>query len=267
MTWKILITNDDGIYSSGIKASYEALRDLGEVYVVAPAVQMSGVGRSMSIMKPVRVSHVHFDGMDGYAVDGTPTDSIIIGIHEIIGELPDLVVSGINMGENVSAESVTTSGTVCAALEAATQGCPAIAISQQMRDEEKFEFVFKPKNFSNSKKVLRLIAEKVLKSGTPAEVLNVNVPANCERIEFEVTRLAKRLYRTRVEERRDPRGRTYYWISGVEVEDSEPGTDIHALRRGKVSITPLTIDLTAKNLKDVEVWLNKNVGTYANIED
>ncbi len=252
----ILITNDDGIYSSGIRASYEALKDLGDVYVVAPAVQMSGVGRSMSIMRPVRLSHVYFDGMEGYAVDGTPTDSIILGIYKIIGDTPDLVVSGINMGENVSAESVMTSGTVCAALEGATHGCPAIAISQQMDDSEKFEFVFKPIDFSNAKLVLRSIAKKILKLGMPegANVLNINVPSKCEKIEFEVTRLAKRYYKTLIEERRDPRGRTYYWISGVEVEKAEPGTDIHALKNGKISITPLSIDLTS-NLENVKKWI------------
>jgi 5'-nucleotidase len=256
---KILITNDDGIYSSGIRASYEALKDLGEVYVVAPAVQMSGVGRSMSIMEPIRVSHIVFNGMEGYAVDGTPTDSVVIGIFRVIGSLPDLVVSGINMGENVSTESVTTSGTVCAALEAATQGSPAIAISQQTSDFEKFEFVFKPANYSLAKKVLRMLAKKVLENGMPSgvDVLNVNVPAGVDKIEFEVTKLARNLYKTRIEERKDPRGRSYYWINGVEVGIAEAGTDIYALRRGKVSITPITVDMTAlSKLETLEKWLS-----------
>jgi len=234
------------------------LKDLGKVYVVAPAVQMSGVGRSISIMEPIRVSHVVFNGMEGYAVDGTPTDSVIIGIYEIIGDLPDLVVSGINMGENISTESVTTSGTVCAALEAATHGCRAIAISQQMRDFEKFEFVFRPANFELAKLVLRKIASNVLERGLPegVDVLNINVPAGVEKPEFEVTRLARRLYRTRIEERKDPRGRSYYWIDGVEVRSAEEGTDIYALRSGKVSITPLTLDLTAHScIESVRKWV------------
>ena len=255
---RILITNDDGIYSAGIRASYEAVKDLGKVYVVAPAVQMSGVGRSISIMEPIRVSHIVFNGMEGYAVDGTPTDSVVIGIFKVIGELPDLVISGINLGENVSTESVTTSGTVCAALEAATQGSPAIAISQQTSSSEKFEFVFRPSDFTLAKKVLREVAIKVLEKGMPdgVDVLNVNVPAKAEKIEFEVTRLARNLYRTRVEERIDPRGRSYYWIDGEEVSTAEPGTDIHALRSGKVSITPLTLDMTAfSGMRAVEEWL------------
>ena len=224
---------------------------------------MSGVGRSISIMEPIRVSHVVFDGMEGYAVDGTPTDSVIIGIYEIIGDLPDLVVSGINMGENISTESVTTSGTVCAALEAATHGCRAVAISQQMRDFEKFEFVFKPANFQLAKLVLREVASAILEHGMPSEVdvLNVNVPAGVEKPEFEVTRLARRLYRTRIEKRKDPRGRTYYWIDGIEVGEAEEGTDIHALRNGKVSITPLTLDLTARSrIDEVREWVGRLKG-------
>ncbi len=254
---KILITNDDGFYSAGLKASYEALKDLGEVYVVAPLVQKSAVGRSMSVMEPIRVSEVRINDMRVYAVDGTPTDAVIIGIYEIIGEVPDLVVSGINLGENLSTEAVTTSGTVGAALEASSQGAPAIAISQEMDDSEKFEFTFKPFDFSLAKKVLKTLAKIVLDRGMPegVDVLNVNVPAKFEG-GIEVTRLAKRLYRTRVERRLDPRGRSYYWITGDEVEDAEEGTDIHAIRSGKISITPITIDLTA-NVESLRRWLHE----------
>ncbi len=254
---KILVTNDDGFYSAGLKASYEALKDLGDVYVVAPLVQRSAVGRSMSVMEPIRVSEVHVNDMKVYAVDGTPTDAVIIGIFKIIGEVPDLVVSGINLGENLSTEAVTTSGTVGAALEAATQGSPAIAISQEMDDSEKFEFTFKPYDFTLAKEILRKLAKLVLKKGMPkgVDVLNVNVPAKFSG-EIEITRLARRLYRTRIEERLDPRGRKYYWITGDEVEDAEEGTDIHAIRSGKVSITPITIDLTASvDLEELRRWL------------
>ncbi|RLI70532.1 5'/3'-nucleotidase SurE [Archaeoglobales archaeon] len=246
MAPKILITNDDGLYSAGLKASYEALRGLGEIYVVAPAVQKSGVGRSMSIMEPIRVSEVNVNGIKVYAVDGTPTDAVIIGIHEVIGEVPNITISGINLGENLSTEAVTTSGTVCAALEAATQGSNAIAISMELPDVEKFELFFKPYDFGFAKEILRSIARVVLKKGMPmgVDVLNVNVPSKPNG-EVEVTRLAKKMYKTRIEKRYDPRGRKYYWISGVERKEAEKDTDIHALKNGKVSITPLSIDLTA----------------------
>ncbi len=253
----ILITNDDGLYSAGLKASYEALKDLGDVYVVAPAMQKSGVGRSISIMEPIRISEVNVNGMKAYAVDGTPTDAVILGIHKIVGHIPDIVVSGINLGENISTESVTTSGTVGAALEAATQGSAAIAISLEVPDVDKFEFVFKPFDFSFAIKILRKLAETIIEKGMPegVDVFNVNIPSKPNG-EVEITRLARRLYRTRIEERLDPRGRKYYWIDGTEIEDAEEGTDLHAIRNGKVSITPLTLDSTARvDFNNLRRWL------------
>ena len=243
---KILLTNDDGLYSAGLKAAYEVLSELGEVFIVAPAVQRSGVGRSLSIMEPIRVSELKINGMRVYAVDGTPTDSVIIGMYEIIGEIPDLTVSGINLGENLSTEAATTSGTVGAALEAATHGSKAIAISLQMPDVSKFELTSKA-DFSFASKVLKDIAKVVLEKGLPegVDLLNVNVPARPNG-KIAVTRLARRMYIVSVEKRLDPRGRDYYWIHGDEVEDAEEGTDIHALRLGYVSVTPLSIDLTAR---------------------
>jgi 5'-nucleotidase len=255
----ILITNDDGLYSAGLKASYEALKDLGKVYVVSPVVQKSGVGRSISIMEPIRVSEVNANGMKAYAIDGTPTDAVIVGIHGIVGKVPDVVVSGINLGENISTESVTTSGTVGAALEAATQGSAAIAISLEVPDIEKFEFFSKPFDFSLAKEVLRELVGRTLRKGMPdgVDVFNVNVPSKPSG-GVELTRLARRLYKTRIEERLDPRGRKYYWVDGVEIEDSEEGTDLDALRRGKVSITPLTLDSTARvNFDGLKRWLDE----------
>ncbi len=254
---KILLTNDDGVYSAGLRASYEAVKGMGDVYVVSPAVQKSAVGRSISIMEPIRVSEVSIDGMGAYAVDGTPTDSVIIGIHEIIKGAPDVVVCGINIGENISSESVTTSGTVGAALEAATQEAPSIAISLQVPDIEKFESFSQKFDFTLAKKVLSAVVKKV-KQGMPpgVDVLNVNVPLDFSG-GVEVTNLARRLYRTRIEERLDPRGRKYYWIDGVEIEDENEGTDLHALRKGKVSITPITLDSTARvDLEELKRWFH-----------
>ncbi len=254
---KILLTNDDGIYSAGLKAAYEALCELGEVFVVAPAMQMSGVGRSISIMEPIRISKVRVNGMDIFAVDGTPTDCIVLGIHEVIGDVPDLTVCGINLGENLSSEAVTTSGTVCAALEAATQGSYAIAISLQMPDVNKFDLTC-GYDFSYAKKVLRWLAAKVAK-GLPegVDLINVNVPMNPNG-KIAVTRLAKRMYKVRIEKRVDPRGREYYWIFGEEVEDAEEGTDIHALREGYISITPISLDMTARvDFDEIQRWLGE----------
>ena len=257
---KILLTNDDGIYSSGIHAAYEALSDLGEVFMVAPATQKSGVGRALSIFEPIRVFQTRVNGIEAYAVGGTPTDSVIIGIYAIIGEIPDLVVSGFNLGENLSTEAITTSGTVGAALEGATQGSPAIAISIEVEDQgDKFHFGYMQKDFEIPKQILKRIARAVLKKGLPegVDLLNVNIPKEVsEDPEIEITRLARRIFRTSVDERFDPRGRPYYWIDGKEFESSEPGTDIHAVKSGKISITPVSLDCTSRiDFEVLKKWM------------
>lgn len=242
----ILLTNDDGIYSAGLRNAYETLIEIDEVVVVAPITQMSAVGRSISIMHPVRIYEMNINGMKAFAIDGTPTDAVILGIYEILKEVPDLTVCGINLGENLSSEAVTTSGTVCSALEAATQGSKAIAISMEMHDKEKFEPTC-DYDFRNAKKVLRWVAKKVIRESLPGDVdvLNVNVPKSFNG-RIRITRLARKMYETRVEKRIDPRGREYYWIHGIEVENAEEGTDIHALRNGFVSITPISLNATSK---------------------
>uniref|UniRef100_A0A7J2TLE9 5'-nucleotidase SurE n=1 Tax=Archaeoglobus fulgidus TaxID=2234 RepID=A0A7J2TLE9_ARCFL len=248
----ILLTNDDGIYSAGLRAAYDVLSKIDDVVIVAPIAQMSAVGRSISIMRPVRIYEMKVNGIKAYAIDGTPTDAVILGIYGIIGKIPDLTVCGINLGENLSTEAVTTSGTVCSALEAATQGSKAIAISMEMHDREKFEPTIED-NFENAKKVLDWVVKKVLRDGLPEgiDVLNINVPRNFNG-KIKITRLARKMYRTRVEKRIDPRGREYYWIHGIEIEDAEEGSDLEALRRGFVSITPISLDATSK--KALEGW-------------
>jgi len=253
-----LLTNDDGVHSAGLKASYDTLNKLGDAYVVSPAVQKSGVGRSISIMEPIRVSELTVDGMKAYAVDGTPTDSVIIGIFEILKKIPDVTVCGINIGENISTESITTSGTVGAALEAATQGSPAIAISLQVPDIHKFELFTKDFNFELSKRVLEDIVKTVLKKGMPpnTDVLNINIPSEYSG-GAEVVKLARKLYMPKIEERLDPRGRKYYWIDGEEIENEEPNTDLNTLRKGKISITPLSLDSTAQiDFGELERWFD-----------
>lgn len=248
----ILLTNDDGIYSAGLRNAYETLIELDEVVVIAPITQRSAVGRSISIMHPVRIYEMEINGMKAFTIDGTPTDAVILGFYEIIKGIPDLTVCGINLGENLSTEAVTTSGTVCSALEAATQGSKAIAISMEMHDKEKFEPTC-DYDFDNARKVLRWIAKKVMKDGVPenVDVLNVNVPKRFNG-KIRITRLARKMYETRVEKRIDPRGREYYWIHGIEVENAEEGTDIHALRNGFVSITPISLNTTSPAI--LEGW-------------
>ncbi|KAF5082989.1 5'/3'-nucleotidase SurE [Methanoculleus horonobensis] len=244
---KILLTNDDGITSTGLWAAYDALAPIADVTVVAPATQQSAVGRSISIFEPIRANQVTMNGVTAYSVGGKPTDAVIIGLFALHLN-PDLVVSGVNIGENLSFESIMTSGTVGAALEASNQGVPSLAFSLQVEDQgDKFDDPSRIiDRYSDAKRVIREICEKVFANGFPgkAHVINVNIPARV-RGGYEITRLAEKLFYTGVEERLDPRGRPYYWIDGPLYEDAEEGTDVHAVQRGNVSITPITLDCTA----------------------
>jgi 5'-nucleotidase len=249
---RILLTNDDGINSAGLWAAYEALAPIAAVTVVAPATQQSAVGRSISIFEPIRAHEVEQNGVKAFAVGGKPTDAVIIGLYAL-GLRPAMVVSGINIGENLSFESIMTSGTVGAALEAANQGTPAIAFSLQVEDQgDKFD---DPRNhgqsFDAARRVVREVCAAFLDRPFPAgaHVINVNIPSRLTG-GYEVTRLAEKLFETGVERRLDPRGRPYFWINGPLIADAGEGTDVHAVRKGNVSLTPLTLDCTAPRAKD-----------------
>jgi len=243
----ILLTNDDGVTSLGIWAAYEALSPIADVTMVAPATQQSAVGRSISIFEPIRANEIMMNGVRVWSVAGKPTDAVIIGLYAL-RLAPTLVVSGINIGENLSFESIMTSGTVGAALEASNQGTKGIAFSLQVEDQgDKFDDPSTPaQNFDEAKKVVRDVVERVLKNGfcPNADVINVNIPSEIKG-GYEVTRLARKLFYTGVEKRLDPRGRPYFWINGPLMADGDEGTDVHAVRQGNVSITPITLDCTA----------------------
>ena len=243
----ILLTNDDGVSSIGLWAAYDALKPIADVTVVAPASQQSAVGRSISIFEPLRVTQVTMNGIKAWAVAGKPTDAVIIGLYSL-NLKPVMVVSGINIGENLSTESIMTSGTVGAALEASNQGTKGIAFSLQVEDQgDKFDDPrYHGHSFDSAKKVVRDVVERVLKNGfsPDTDVINVNIPSTVKG-GYEVTRLAHKLFYTGVEKRLDPRGRPYFWINGPLVEDAEEDTDVHAIRKGNVSITPITLDCTS----------------------
>jgi len=249
---RILLTNDDGINSAGLWAAYEALSPIAHVTVVAPATQQSAVGRSISIFEPIRANEVEMNGVRAWAVGGKPTDAVIIGLYAL-DLRPAMVVSGVNIGENLSYESIMTSGTVGAALEAANQGTPAIAFSLQVKDQgDKFD---DPRNhgqsFEESKRVIREVCSTFLDSPFPpgADVINVNIPSVVTG-KYEVTRLGEKLFATGVEKRLDPRGRPYFWINGPLIQDAGEGTDVHAIRKGNISLTPITLDCTAQGACD-----------------
>ncbi|MFP4655083.1 MAG: 5'/3'-nucleotidase SurE [Methanohalobium sp.] len=251
MSKRILLTNDDGVYSAGISAAYNSIKELGDVTIAAPAIQQSGVGRSISLFEPLRITKANIDGAKAYSIGGTPTDSVLLGIFKIMDEKPDLLLSGFNIGENISTDTVTTSGTIGAALEGASYDIPAIAASIQVTDEGlKFDDLRDYQHdFEVGKNIVNRISKKVIKHGLPdnVDLLNVNIPHMAENdTEIEITRLARKFFTMSIEERHDPRGRAYYWIAGDHVNDDKEGSDVHAVvHNGHISVTPISLDSTS----------------------
>lgn len=251
----ILVTNDDGVMAPGLLALAQAMRELGEVSVVAPDQNWSASGHVKTMHRPLRVREVLLpDGSRALSSDGAPSDCVALALLGLVKHPVDLVVSGINPNANIG-HDVTYSGTVTAAMEAVITGnIPALAISLDGPDNHGAPLDFKP-----AATVARQIAAKVLEKGLPKGVfLNINVPdLPFEQIKgFRVTRQGLRVYRDSLDKRYDPRGRPYYWIGGeAPTAIPEEGTDYGAVAQGFVSITPLQLDLTAWNaLPELQKW-------------
>jgi 5'-nucleotidase len=231
---RILVTNDDGFRSDGIRALAEALAPLGEVTIVAPVEEASAIGHALTLRRPLRLDRI---SERVFAVDGTPTDCVNIAITQIYRGLPSLVVSGINKGWNLG-DDVTYSGTVAGALEAALLGIPGIAVSLRAT---RGEYDFEP-----SATTAAAVADAILRRPLPARTfLNINLPSGRPK-GIRITVQAKRNHITSVAERRDPKGRAYYWIEeGQDEWQPHDRSDYQAVRDGYVSLTPLHPDLTA----------------------
>lgn len=236
----ILVSNDDGFFSEGIRALSTKLKELGEVWLVAPDREQSASGHSLTLHRPLRVKRIEKRETE-FMVDGTPTDCVNIAINQVLPRKPDLVVSGINRGANLG-DDVTYSGTVSAALEAVLLGVPAIAVSavpDQKTDELKYEAAA---DFA------KYLAEEAMKNKlAPGTLLNVNVPSETQVGERRsvLCRMGKRVYSEVIEEKLDPRGRPYYWIGGAKVGSKvEPGTDVEAAEQLRISVTPVQLDMT-----------------------
>ncbi len=230
----ILLTNDDGIQSAGLQMLAEQVRSLGRVVVVAPDRERSAVGHALTLHAPLRA---HKYQQDWWAVDGTPTDCVNLGIHGLLKAKPDLVISGINRGANMG-DDLTYSGTVAAAMEATLMGVPAFAMSLDGRH-------FSAEAFGWAARVAREMAETVREHGLPADTfLNINVPEG-RPTGIRLTRQGKRVYEGAVVKKSDPRGNDYYWIGAGELSfQNLDGTDFNAVAAGDVSVTPLHLDLT-----------------------
>jgi 5'-nucleotidase len=236
----ILLTNDDGIYSDGIRALYNSLKEVGDVSVVAPDTERSAVGHAITLSDPLRVKDVKRDGkFFGYATTGTPAECVKIAIRSLLKKKPDLIVSGINLGPNVG-YSVLYSGTVSGATEGAILGIPSFAISLATFTNPDYSYAAK---FAK-KLAKQIIKNKDLPKGT---LLNVNIPAvNQEEIRgVRIVKQSERAIEERFDKREDPHKRTYYWLTGEIIEsDKKESADIETIRKKYISITPIQCDMT-----------------------
>jgi len=240
----ILITNDDGIYAEGLRVLMKALAGLGTLSVVAPSNERSATAQSITLRQPIFCEKI---GEREWAVEGTPTDAMILALNNLLGERPDLVISGINRGGNLG-ENVYYSGTVGAAMEATINHLPAFAISVAHRG--------KSYEYGEAGRFARGLAELILKEGLPEGVLlNVNVPLPWTGA-VRFTQQSQKVTRNLLQEGVDPRGRTYFWLHEQQLtEGIEPDTDYAAVHSGAISITPLELDRThATSLNHLSHW-------------
>ncbi|MGH9739954.1 MAG: 5'/3'-nucleotidase SurE [Candidatus Acidiferrales bacterium] len=240
----ILVTNDDGIHAPGLRALAGAMREMGTVTVVAPSHERSASAQSLTLRQPIYCDEI---AEREYSVEGTPADAMILAFHMLLGEKPDVALSGINPGANVG-ENIYYSGTVGAAMEAAVNGVPAIAVSIAYRGL--------PLDFAPAARFAKDLLPIVLEEGLPPGVmLNVNVPQDWSGA-VRFTRQSSKITRNLLQPGADPRGRRYFWLSEQKVvEDIEPDTDHAAIREGAISITPLQLDHThAKSLNHLSHW-------------
>jgi len=264
---RILITNDDGIHAPGLLALYQALRPLGEVTAIAPERPRSACGHAITLHKPLRLRPVEMpDGGPGYASNGTPADCVALGASEHLGGVPDLVVAGINCGPNLGVD-MTYSGTVAAAMEAAICGIRSFAISVAMGAG----FVYPERSrrvkpagsadpapsgaiFGPAAEFAAYLAQALLqRAESVTGFLNVNVPAvPKEQIRgVQITHQGRIRYTNRIEQRTDPRGGAYYWLTGERVDRSEhPGGDFDAVEGNQISVTPVRLDFTDERALD-----------------
>jgi len=243
---KILIANDDGIQANGIITLAKALATEHDVYVIAPDQERSAAGHAITLHTPIRVQEVKLDPSikKAWSISGTPGDCVKIGIFAILDEAPDLIISGINHGPNLGAD-ILYSGTVSAAMEGAVLGFPSVAVSLADLTNSNHDFNYAAEFVS---KFINKMHELKYPKKT---ILNINVPAvkKEEITGIAITKLGTRMYTDSYEKRHDPRGKVYYWLAGEVIDKPvEIDTDISAIRQNKISITPVTFEMTHKSI-------------------
>lgn len=238
---QILLANDDGIHAPGLRALRDALLDLGDVQVVAPLMEQSGVSHRITYLHPIMVREVREEGEHfGWAVDGSPADCVKMGVLEFCPRRPNLIVSGINSGANVGI-NVLYSGTVAAAIEGAFFGITSIAVSLSQGTP--------PDYAAAAQRAVRLIGQVRQRVPSPGSLWNINFPDSSDEGPrgVRICPMGVRRHTDTIEKRIDPRGRPYYWsgLDPIGNHELEPGTDVKELREGFVTMTPLHFDLTA----------------------
>ena len=254
----ILVANDDGYLAPGLLALVKALRPLGRVTVIGPEQNHSGASNSLTLSRPLTVQHVSGGERDGFIyINGTPTDCVHIALTGLLDSKPDIVVSGINQGENMG-EDVLYSGTVAAAIEGVMFGIPAIAFSQVDKGWDRIEDAA----LLARDIVMQQMSHPVdghLKLGVKPTLLNVNIPnLPYEQLQsWRVTRLGNRHHSQDVIIQNNPRGEPIYWIGPPGIaKDATEGTDFHAIQHGQVSITPLQLDLSHLSMREQMISAN-----------
>ena len=242
---RILISNDDGVSADGIRVLARRLQAIGEVVVVAPDRQRSAAGHGITLHKPLFAEEYDIGaGIVAYGVNGTPADCVKFGISEVMKDAPpDIVISGINAGENLG-NDVMYSGTVSAAIEAAIQGIPAIAVSEC--GHELFDY-------ERAAEFTAQLIQQVRENGLlPDTILNVNVPKSKQDIKgVRITSLGVRRYQNVYDKRLTPRGKPYYWLSGpLKDVANDPDADVIAVKEGYISVSPVHFDFTNRDLID-----------------
>lgn len=244
---RILLCNDDGIHAPGIRTLAQRLASEHELIVIAPDRERSAAGHSLTLHHPLRVEEMDIgydQSIQAYAVNGTPGDCVKIALSAILDKQPDLLISGINNGPNLGAD-ILYSGTVSAAMEGAVLGCPSIAVSlcdPQMDSAD----------FSYAANFIAKFVPRIAEINFPIKtILNINIPTvNSSGIAgIAVTKLGTRMYTDKYEKRIDPRGKIYYWLAGeiIQTEEDE-SSDVMAIRNNKISITPITFEMTHKSI-------------------
>ncbi len=252
----VLVTNDDSVQSNGLLDLARAISRHADVIIVAPEQPQSATALSLTFHKPLRVNRVEKHEFECYAVSGSPGDCVMIGVNKILPRRPDLVASGINIGDNDTFQDVLASGTVAAALEAVITGIPSVAFSMEVSEEALFALEYHQPDFREAAKVAGEVVRDVLDHGMPegAELLNVNFPAGADSSTgIALTELARRKYTDKVIVRKDPRGRPYYWLFGERLSSFPPGTDAEAvLVKNSISVTPMRLRMSGEISEGLE---------------